>query len=186
MSYAKIELNLLLALESPKLDESDFILLSTKLLEKRLGNNEKFPAFFKQVKKQYLEQDYKSAIENILTFCKENEARLGTNVMQRLIATASHVKSNPKDNDSRRFYENLYAEQLESILKQGFDPSIFDDLNKAYDAVKPEYAVNELTSIHNFAEARKLLLSFLILNDNVELELKAQSPTYQKKDRSRK
>ncbi|HAT9519764.1 TPA: type IV secretion protein Dot, partial [Legionella pneumophila subsp. pneumophila] len=37
MSYQKIELSISLSLDSPKLDESDFILLSVKYLEKSLG-----------------------------------------------------------------------------------------------------------------------------------------------------
>ncbi|KTD11940.1 substrate of the Dot/Icm secretion system [Legionella gratiana] len=185
MSYTKIESGLLLALESPKLDESDFILLSIKLLEKKLGNNDDFPIFLKQIQKQYLEQEYKDALQNILKLCKENEALLGASVVQLLITRAAQVTSDPKDNESRRFYEVLYAEHLESILRKDFDCSIFDGLNEAYNEVRPEYTVNEFTKINTFEEARKLILSFVMLNDNVELGLKAQSATYQKKDRSR-
>ncbi|KTC83301.1 hypothetical protein [Legionella cincinnatiensis] len=185
MSYTKIESGLLLALDYPKLDESDFILLSTKLLEKKLGNNENYPAFLKQIQKHYLEQEYKKAIENILRLCKEHETRLGTNVVQRLITKASQITSDPKDNESRRFYEVLYAEHIESILRKDFDCSVFDELNEAYNEVRPEYTVNDLTKINTFEEARKLILAFVMLNDNVELGLKAQSTTYQKKDRSR-
>ncbi|WP_115702710.1 hypothetical protein [Legionella sainthelensi] len=185
MSYTKIESSLLLALDYPKLDESDFILLLTKFLEKKLGNNDNYPSFSKQIQKYYLEQEYKKAIENILRLCQENETLLGTNLVQRLITKSSQVTSNPKDNESRRFYEVLYAEHLESILRKDFDCSIFDELNEAYNEVRPEYTVNDLTKINTFEEARKLILAFVMLNDNVELGLKAQSAIYQKKDRSR-
>ncbi|KTD60439.1 substrate of the Dot/Icm secretion system [Legionella santicrucis] len=185
MSYTKIENGLLLALEYPKLDESDFILLATKLLEKKLAHNESFPALLKQIQKYYLEQNYKDALENIIKLCKENETLLGINVVQCLITKATQIKSEPKDNESRRFYEVLYGEHLESILRKDFDCSIFDELNEAYNAVRPEYTVNDLTKINTFEEARKLILAFVMLNDNVELGLKAQSAIYQKKDRSR-
>lgn len=185
MSYTKIESGLLLALDYPKLDESDFILLSSKLIEKKLGNHKNYPAFSKQIQKHYLELEYKEAIENILRLCQENETLLGSNVVQRLITKASQITSAPKDNESRRFYEVLYAEHLESILRNDFDCSIFDDLNEAYNEVRPEYTINDLTKINTFEEARKLVLAFVMLNDNVELGLKDQSPIYKKKDRSR-
>lgn len=180
-----MEQRLLLALEYPKLDESDFILLTIKLLENKLPNTEDFLAFVTQIQKQYLEQEYPVVIENILNLCRKNEAILGTDLVQHLVTTASHLKSVPQDNESRRFYETLYAEHLEFRLKEDFDCSIFDELNQAYNAVRPEYTVNELIKINTFDEARKLILAFVMLNDNVELELKAQSKTYQKKDRSR-
>ncbi|HGF0882694.1 TPA: type IV secretion protein Dot, partial [Legionella pneumophila] len=46
MSYQKIELSISLSLDSPKLDESDFILLSVKYLEKSLGKKKEFSVFF--------------------------------------------------------------------------------------------------------------------------------------------
>ena len=185
MSYGKIELNLLFALESSKLDESDFILLAVKLMEKKLSKTPGFPDFFEHIKRQYLVQDYKGAITNILDLCKKNKTLLGEHAVQRLVDAATQLKNNPGDNVSRRFYETLYAKHLEAISRQNTDFSMFNELNKVFDAVKPEYAVNDLVEIKNFDDARKLLLSFLILNDNVELALKEKSAIYKTKDRSR-
>jgi len=180
-----MELNLLFTLESSCLDESDFILLAVKLLEKKLGKAQCFPVFFEQINGQYLEQDYKEAITNILSLCKNNEALVGEHIVKGLVRAATQLSNNPKENVSRRFYETLYARHLETIIRQNIDFSMFDELNTVYDAVKPEYAVNDLVQINNFDDARTLLLSFLILNDNVELELKDGSAIYRTKDRSR-
>ena len=185
MSYRKIELNLLFTLASSSLDESDFILLAVKLLEKKIGKTPCFPVFFEQIKRQYLDQDYKGAITNILSLCKKNETIVVEHVAKVLDKAATQLTNNPKENVSRRFYETLYARHLERIIRENNDFSMFDELNTVYDAVKPEYAVNDLVQISNFEDARTLLLSFLILNDNVELELKEGSAIYRTKDRSR-
>ncbi|HAU0241045.1 TPA: lpg2527 family Dot/Icm T4SS effector [Legionella pneumophila] len=185
MSYQKIELNISLSLDSPKLDESDFILLSVKYLEKSLGKKKEFSVFFEDIEKLYFKQNYKEAIEKILDFCKKNESLLSEQVVQRLAEVAPRLKSNPKDNESRRLYETLYADHLESVIKQESDLSVFNELRDSYNAVKPEYAVTHETEIKNLDEAKQFILSFVMLNDNVELPLKAQSARYPKKDRSR-
>lgn len=63
MSYQKIELSISLSLDSPKLDESDFILLSVKYLEKSLGKKKEFSGFFEDIEQLYFKQNYKEAIE---------------------------------------------------------------------------------------------------------------------------
>ncbi|HCC3201128.1 TPA: lpg2527 family Dot/Icm T4SS effector, partial [Legionella pneumophila] len=185
MSYQKIELSISLSLDSPKLDESDFILLSVKYLEKSLGKKKEFSVFFEDIEKLYFKQNYKEAIEKILDFCKKNESLLSEQVVQRLAEVAPRLKSNPKDNESRRLYETLYADHLESVIKQESDLSVFNELRDSYNAVKPEYAVTHETEIKTLDEAKQFILSFVMLNDNVELPLKAQSERYPKKDRSR-
>ncbi|HAU1297195.1 TPA: type IV secretion protein Dot [Legionella pneumophila] len=185
MSYQKIELSISLSLDSPKLDESDFILLSVKYLEKSLGKKREFAGFFEDIERLYFKQNYKEAIEKILDFCKKNESLLSQKVVQRLVEVAPRLKSNPKDNESRRLYETLYADHLESVIKQESDLSVFNELRDSYNAVKPEYAVTHETEIKTLDEAKQFILSFVMLNDNVELPLKAQSERYPKKDRSR-
>ncbi|HAT1597090.1 TPA: type IV secretion protein Dot [Legionella pneumophila] len=185
MSYQKIELSISLSLDSPKLDESDFILLSVKYLEKSLGKKREFAGFFEDLERLYFKQNYKEAIEKILDFCKKNESLLSQKVIQRLVEVAPKLKSNPKDNESRRLYETLYADHLESVIKQESDLSVFNELRDSYNAVKPEYAVTHETEIKTLDEAKQFILSFVMLNDNVELPLKAQSERYPKKDRSR-
>ncbi|HAU1639196.1 TPA: type IV secretion protein Dot [Legionella pneumophila] len=185
MSYQKIELSISLSLDSPKLDESDFILLSVKYLEKSLGKKREFAGFFEDIERLYFKQNYKEAIEKILDFCKKNESLLSQKVVQRLVEVAPRLKSNPKDNESRRLYETLYADHLESVIKQESDLSVFNELRDSYNAVKPEYAVTHETEIKTLDEAKQFILSFVMLNDNVELSLKAQSERYPKKDRSR-
>ncbi|HAT1882759.1 lpg2527 family Dot/Icm T4SS effector [Legionella pneumophila] len=185
MSYQKIELSISLSLDSPKLDESDFILLSVKYLEKSLGKKREFAGFFEDIERLYFQQNYKEAIEKILDFCKKNESLLSQKVVQRLVEVAPGLKSNPKDNESRRLYETLYADHLESVIKQESDLSVFNELRDSYNAVKPEYAVTHETEIKTLDEAKQFILSFVMLNDNVELPLKAQSERYPKKDRSR-
>ncbi|HBC0467240.1 TPA: type IV secretion protein Dot [Legionella pneumophila] len=185
MSYQKIELSISLSLDSPKLDESDFILLSVKYLEKSLGKKREFAGFFEDIERLYFKQNYKEAIEKILDFCKKNESLLSQKVVQRLVDIAPKLKSNPKDNESRRFYETLYADHLESVIKQESDLSVFNELRDSYNAVKPEYAVTHETEIKTLDEAKQFILSFVMLNDNVELPLKARSERYPKKDRSR-
>lgn len=71
MSYQKIELSISLSLDSPKLDESDFILLSVKYLEKSLGKKKEFSGFFEDIEQLYFKQNYKEAIEKILDFSKK-------------------------------------------------------------------------------------------------------------------
>ncbi len=185
MSYQKIELSISLSLDSPKLDESDFILLSVKYLEKSLGKKREFAGFFEDIERLYFKQNYKEAIEKILDFCKKNESLLSQKVVQRLVEVDPRLKSNPKDNESRRLYETLYADHLESVIKQESDLSVFNELRDSYNAVKPEYAVTHETEIKTLDEAKQFILSFVMLNDNVELPLKAQSERYPKKDRSR-
>lgn len=185
MSYQKIELSISLSLDSPKLDESDFILLSVKYLEKSLGKKREFAGFFEDIERLYFKQNYKEAIEKILDFCKKNESLLSQKVVQRLVEVAPRLKSNPKDNESRRLYETLYADHLESVIKQESDLSVFNELRDSYNAVKPEYAVTHETEIKTLDEAKQFILSFVMLNDNVELPLKAQSERYPKKDKSR-
>ncbi|HAU1192763.1 TPA: lpg2527 family Dot/Icm T4SS effector [Legionella pneumophila] len=185
MSYQKIELSISLSLDSPKLDESDFILLSVKYLEKSLGKKREFAGFFEDIERLYFQQNYKEAIEKILDFCKKNESLLSQKVVQRLVEVAPGLKSNPKDNESRRLYETLYADHLESVIKQESDLSVFNELRDSYNAVKPEYAVTHETEIKTLDEAKQFILSFVMLNDNVELPLKARSERYPKKDRSR-
>ncbi len=185
MSYNKIELNILLSLNSSRLDESDFILLSVKFLEKSLNKSEDLPVFLQDIQSIYFKQDYKEAIEKIIDFAKKNDSLLSPNVVQRLIAISSNLKSSPKDNDSRRLYESLYADHLESVIKEANDFSMFNELIDSYNTVKPEYADSHSTEIQNIDQAKQFILSFLILNDNVELHLKAQSKRYKQKDRSR-
>ena len=128
MSYNKIELNILLSLNSSRLDESDFILLAVKFLEKSLNKSDDLPAFLQDMQSLYFKQDYKESIEKIINFAKKNESLLSPNIIQRLIAISSNLKSSSKDNDSRRLYESLYAEHLESVIKQAKDFSMFNKL----------------------------------------------------------
>lgn len=106
---------------------------------------------------------------------------LSEQVVQRLAEVAPRLKSNPKDNESRRLYETLYADHLESVIKQESDLSVFNELRDSYNAVKPEYAVTHETEIKTLDEAKQFILSFVMLNDNVELPLKAQSERYPKR-----
>lgn len=185
MSYAKIEKNLLSALKSPKLDESDFILLSARLLEKKLGTIDGVNDLLQQIRAQYLVQDYKGALDNISSLYLKHQSILGDSVVKSLEDARAQLKSDPNDNESRRFYETLYAAHLDLLLKSETDFSMFDELKDSYNAIKPEYALEITNTVSNFDDARTLIMSFMMLNDNIELPLKAKSDTYKKKDRSR-
>jgi hypothetical protein len=186
MIYSASKLNELITASTSRLDESDFILICSRFIEVACSANNETNIFLLDIKHLYLQQSYQEAIAKILIFCKKNESILGEGTVSQLVTSSSTLVSNPKENDSRRLYETLYANVLEDAIKQENDFSMFNELIESYQTIKPEYAESYTPPITNAEEAKRFILSFLMLNDNVELGLKAESTLYKTKDRSRK
>lgn len=185
MSNLKKNQPLLMVLNSPKLDTSDLILLTTKILEDNLDESPELLEAYSYIQKQYLIQDYDSALIHIAGLYTNYEPQLGTKIVHNVLSKLTVLSNHPQENNSRRFYETTYANTLEALIKEEDDYAIFTKLNDIYNQYKPEYAAEGLPSINNFEEAKELILSFWIFNDTVEIPLKMASKTYHQKDRSR-
>ena len=180
---AKFEKNLLLALDSPTLDTSDFILISTRIIENDLKNfSESNKKIIFEIRKQYMQQEYQLAIENIFKLINENKNLFNDNLIQKLSEISNNLKSSPKDNNSRRFYESLYAKALENKIANESYLLPFKELSYIFNK---ELKDIDHFSVTNLEDAKTLICSIHLLNDNIELGLKKLSKKYQRKDRDR-
>ncbi len=184
MAHPNQEHNLLV-LKSQSLDESAFLLVAANLLEKKLGSKHGFIDFLAKLKTQYFHQDYQGALESLRQYAKKHEDVLGAVFVQALVDKSMQLTSNPNENTTRRFFETIYAQNLDKQAQEISDFSVFHDLNGVYNRVKPEFVEDVQTKIENYEQARKLMLAFEIMNDSIELGLKDQSSLYKKKDRNR-
>ena len=95
------------ALKSPNLDSSNYILLSTKILEIKLGGAVK--SDIDKIKKAYLEFDYDHAMNLIKKLCIDNEKMQdGKFIIRKL----KDVIDAPTANPSRRYFETQLSQQL--------------------------------------------------------------------------
>lgn len=186
VSHYNLNQHLLITLNSTKLDESDFILLATKLLEINLKQSSDFLYLYPYIKHQYLLQNYSNVIASIADLYRKHERLLGTNLVQKVLNKIPFLISDPKENNSRRFYETLYAYALESLIKKENNYSTFTELNEIYKQKKTgDTTTKDLLAITNFEEAEQLILSFEMLNNTIGVPLKKASATYNTKDRLR-
>ncbi len=173
---------MLSALHSRQLDTSDFILLSTRLIEHSTKDSLSNKTLLSKVRQQYLQQNYEGAIETIFELCalEENRSTLGQDVTE-LTSIKSRLHDEPTNNESRRFYETLYALKLEEQNKKTINYSMFQEFSNLLNELreKPHQLIND------FDGALSVITSICALNDNIEMELKKQSPKYGVKDRER-
>jgi hypothetical protein len=174
----------LLNLNAENLDESSFLLIAAKLIENILGE-ERVANFLASFKRLYFQQNYPEAFASLHQFCTQHEKALGAAFVQTILIKSSQVRSDPMENPSRRFFETMYAQSADNEYQQQQDFSVFEDLKKVYNEVKPGFALALQTDVDNYEKARNLLLAFQIMNDSIELLLKGKSSVYKKKDRNR-
>jgi hypothetical protein len=175
--------HVLSALNSQQLDTSDFILLSTRLIELATNASPSNESLLKVIRQHYLQQNYEGAIENIFKICalEENKSTLGQEIIQKLTLIKSRLHDEPTKNKSRRFYETLYALKLEDQNKSATNYSMFQQFSNILNSLRG----SPLQLVSNFNDALKVITAICALNDRIEMELKKQSPKYNVKDRDR-
>lgn len=103
------------ALAAPKLDSSDFILLSMDMLRGVLG--EEANKELNAISAKYQEQDYEGAFKGLIELAAGSEEKLGGDVVALMKSKSTSLRDDPTANQSRRFYETRLATHLEEELK---------------------------------------------------------------------
>lgn len=178
MSQNRIRDDYIRALRLNTLDSSEFILLTAGLLENIGLRDSSQQKELQDIKKLYLEQNYKVAIQKLLAICNQN-------IFDRNLLTLVQNKSQtlldrPVTNFSRRYFETEFAQALgnENRAKE-----TYKSVGKISDFIYHETHVG-LGQVTSQETANRVISQFLRFNDNIEVELKRHSPKYKAKDRS--
>lgn len=124
------------ALKAPRVDSSDFILLTTGILKEQLGD--KIQQDIQKIQNLYIHNETGNAINAVLDIFKnqiKDNAPL-VNLVQEKAKSCVGV-DNPMKNDSRRFFETEYSNQVWKNLGK---PE-FDSMNKLLAFIKEIHPV---------------------------------------------
>ncbi len=139
------------ALESPKLDSSDYILLVTQILTDTLGATARDE--IAKIQTDYLNQDYDDAIKKINALC---DAKLTDPALAALIKSKQDtLVDNPLENQSRRFFETKYSQAVWASQE------------------KPEFA--SLAKLNELMKQKLLAISVAPVDPGDDKGLKAQA-----------
>ena len=170
------------ALAAPKLDSSDFILLSMDMLRGALG--EEADKHLNAVSAKYQEQDYEGAFKGLIELAGGSEEKLGGDVVALMKSKSTALRDDPTANQSRRFYETRLATHLEEELKTS---GAFRSVGGMRDVIAKQFQAKgrnvSLPAVNSPEDAQTLIGLICRFNDNIEMGLKEDSPAYQSKDR---
>lgn len=134
------------ALDSRDLDSSDFILISTAMLESKLG-----PEAVAEVKDLYVNYNYEDAIGLIKTLAQDPALEA---VQEKIFEASERVTDTPEGNQSRRYFETKFTQGMWSQQQK----ANFDSLAKLaqlINKVNPVYALTP--SVKDLSEALNVI-----------------------------
>jgi len=173
------------ALKSPKLDKSDFILLSVQILRNVLGNS--INDELSHIQHLYISGNYMEAVINIKRICYLYRSM--HEPLNKIISAAMRdFTDNPEKNYSRRYFETCLSHDVigtfdENVFKSvGLMAQLMSEMNHAYKPktkIETSQELNDIISlIHGFGDDTPLMVK----NRN---KLKNLVRDYVRKDRGK-
>lgn len=139
------------ALNSPKLDSSDYILIAMRILSEKLGAT--INADIAKIQQDYIKSNYAEAMLKIKALCEKHKADIKDDkLITLLIDKRLTVLDNPMENQSRRYFETKYSKAVWESQEQ---PS-FSALEKLSALMKEKLNEKENVQVKEQEKATQL------------------------------
>ena len=183
----------LTALQSPEIDTSDYILITTKLIQTLIQEDEAIEKFITVINNSYYKMDYKAALNNIDNLLKYYQQKRAENVDDAVIEIIQRSKlriiDNPLKNQSRRYFETKLSKTIWDSLT-GNEFASLSKLSALYEERLPGMNKKIPMEPKNLHEAAIVIGEMRDFGDSdkelFEEQRKLRKPAdsiYQKKDR---